>query len=39
MSYLGKDKALQKRIIEEGKYSKADLYITADAGKIRTFRL
>ena len=27
----GKDKSLQKRIIEEGKDSKADLYITADA--------
>jgi iron(III) transport system substrate-binding protein len=30
----GKDKALQKRITEEGKDSKADLYITADAGKL-----
>jgi iron(III) transport system substrate-binding protein len=26
----GKDKSLQKRIIEEGKDSKADLYITAE---------
>ena len=30
----GKDKALLKRITEEGKDSKADLYITADAGKL-----
>ena len=30
----GKDKALQKRITEEGKDSKADLYITADAGRL-----
>jgi len=30
----GKDKALQKRIAEEGKDSKADLYITADAGRL-----
>ena len=30
----GKDKALLKRIIEEGKDSKADLYITADAGRL-----
>ena len=29
----GKDKALQKRIIEEGKDCQADLYITADAGR------
>jgi iron(III) transport system substrate-binding protein len=29
----GKDAALQKRIIEEGADSKADLYITADAGR------
>ena len=29
----GKDKALQKRIIEEGADSKADLYVTADAGR------
>jgi len=33
----GKDKALQKRIIEEGKNSKADLYITADAGTLGFF--
>ena len=33
----GKDKSLQKRIIEEGKNSKADLYITADAGKLGLF--
>ncbi len=33
----GKDKALQKRIIEEGKNSKADLYITADAGRLGLF--
>jgi iron(III) transport system substrate-binding protein len=30
----GEDGALQKRIKEEGKDSKADLYITADAGKL-----
>ena len=30
----GKDKALIKRITEEGKDSKADLYITADAGRL-----
>ena len=30
----GKDKALMKRITEEGKDSKADLYITADAGRL-----
>tara|TARA_B110000211_G_C14073303_1_gene550903 strand:+ start:1563 stop:2591 length:1029 start_codon:yes stop_codon:yes gene_type:complete len=30
----GKDKALLKRIVEEGKDSKADLYITADAGRL-----
>ena len=30
----GKDKALLKRISEEGKDSKADLYITADAGRL-----
>jgi iron(III) transport system substrate-binding protein len=30
----GKDKALQKRITEEGADSKADLYITADAGRL-----
>jgi iron(III) transport system substrate-binding protein len=33
----GKDKALQKRIIEEGGESKADLYITADAGRLGAF--
>jgi iron(III) transport system substrate-binding protein len=33
----GKDKALQKRIIEEGAASKADLYITADAGRLGAF--
>ena len=33
----GKDKALQKRIAEEGKDSKADLYITADAGRLGAF--
>ena len=31
------DGALQKRIKEEDKDSKADLYITADAGKLGTF--
>ena len=35
----GKDKALQKRITEEGKDSKADLYITADAGRLGAFRI
>ena len=34
----GKDKALQKRIIEEGKDSIADLYITADAGRLGAFQ-
>jgi len=34
----GKDKALQKRISEEGKDSKADLYITADAGRLGAFQ-
>ena len=34
----GKDKALQKRIIEEGKDSLADLYITADAGRLGAFQ-
>ena len=34
----GKDKALQKRIIEEGKDCKADLYITADAGRLGAFQ-
>ncbi len=33
----GKDKVLQKRIIEEGADSKADLYITADAGRLGAF--
>jgi len=33
----GKDKAIQKRITEEGKDSKADLYITADAGRLGAF--
>ena len=33
----GKDKALQKRIVEEGAESKADLYITADAGRLGAF--
>lgn len=33
----GKDKALQKRMIEEGKDSKADIYITADAGRLGAF--
>ena len=30
----GKSGALEKRIIEEGADSKADLYITADAGRL-----
>ena len=34
----GKDKALQKRIKEEGKDSKADIYITADAGRLGAFQ-
>ena len=34
----GKDKALQKRITEVGKDSKADLYITADAGRLGAFQ-
>ena len=34
----GKDKALQKRIIEEGKNCIADLYITADAGRLGAFQ-
>jgi len=34
----GKDKALQKRIIEEGKDCTADLYITADAGRLGAFQ-
>ena len=33
----GKDKARQKRITEEGADSKADLYITADAGRLGAF--
>ena len=33
----GEDGALQKRIKEEGKDSKADLYITADAGNLGAF--
>ena len=33
----GKDKALQKRITEEGEDSKADIYITADAGRLGAF--
>ena len=34
----GKSKALEKRIIEEGPDSKADLYITADAGRLGAFK-
>ena len=34
----GNDKALQKRIGEEGKDSKVDLYITADAGRLGSFQ-
>tara|TARA_B100000686_G_scaffold302860_1_gene339239 strand:- start:757 stop:1779 length:1023 start_codon:yes stop_codon:yes gene_type:complete len=34
----GKDKALQKRITEEGKDCVADLYITADAGRLGAFQ-
>ena len=34
----GKDNALQKRIIEEGKDCVADLYITADAGRLGAFQ-
>jgi iron(III) transport system substrate-binding protein len=33
----GKSGALEKRIIEEGTDSKADLYITADAGRLSAF--
>jgi iron(III) transport system substrate-binding protein len=33
----GKSKALEKRIISEGADSKADLYITADAGRLGAF--
>jgi len=35
----GKDKALQKRIIEEGRDCQADLYITADAGRLGAFQV
>ena len=34
----GKDKALQKRIMEEGESCLADLYITADAGRLGAFQ-
>ena len=34
----GKDKALQKRIKEEGKDCKGDIYITADAGRLGAFQ-
>ena len=34
----GKSKALEKRITEEGKDSKADLYVTADAGRCGAFK-
>ena len=34
----GKDKALQKRIKEEGKDCTADLYITPDAGRLGSFQ-
>ena len=34
----GKSGALEKRIIEEGSDSKADLYITADAGRLGSFK-
>lgn len=34
----GKDAALQKRIIEEGKDCIGDLYITADAGRLGSFQ-
>ena len=34
----GKDKALQKRITEEGKDCIGDLYITADAGRLEAFK-
>ena len=33
----GKSGSLEKRIIEEGTDSKADLYITADAGRLGAF--
>ena len=34
----GKDKALQKRIMEEGESCVGDLYITADAGRLSAFQ-
>ncbi len=34
----GKDKALQKRITEEGEDCIADIYITADAGRLGAFQ-
>ena len=34
----GKSKALEKRIMEEGVDSKADIYITADAGRCGAFK-
>jgi len=34
----GKDKAIQKRIMEEGKDCIADIYITADAGRLGAFQ-
>ena len=34
----GKASALEKRMIEEGKDSSADLYITADAGRCGAFK-
>ena len=34
----GKSGALEKRIIEEGVDSQADLYITADAGRLELLR-
>jgi len=34
----GKDKALQKRIIEEGEDCVGDLYVTADAGRLGAFQ-
>ena len=34
----GKDKALTKRIIEEGKSCEGDIYITADAGRLGAFQ-
>ena len=35
----GKDKALQKRITEEGADCVGDLYITADAGRLGAFQI